>query len=370
VSHAELIRSLCPAVVIGAGLLLFSCDRANQDALDSGSPGGGEVAPAPAQPVAPPTPPPSANVPLGAPQITFDKTSHEFGAITDAGKHTAEFGFTNTGTGTLVISDIKTSCGCTVPQLDKREFMPGERSTLKVIFDPINRKGGFIKYVFVASNSAANSYAKLSVTADITQLVRFDSIFLGLGPMELGRAQQRSFSGYYTDPDLRITRIVSDNPHVTAKLLRTSKVPRPGEEGDEYRAVMVITIDNTAPWGLIDPGKLTVFALGSTDPGHPPREAQYVLFLSGQLYGDLRADPDAFSIEQVLRVGQSFEASVVISSVSGTYFAVVDAVAAESNDNDLEVRVEPINPSSYRISILAGSAFSARLPPAAPWPAR
>jgi hypothetical protein len=50
-------------------------------------------------------------------------------------------------------------------------------------------------------------------------------------------------------------------------------------------------------------------------------------------------------------VGESFDASMVLSSASGTYFSVIDASLAEPSDLDVEVQVEPIDPASYRISI-------------------
>jgi hypothetical protein len=351
VTATALIRSLCPAIAIGAGLLLSSCDRTDPAASEPAPPGGGEAAPAPEEPTATAVPP--SELTIGAPQITFAKARHDFGSVTDAGTYTARFEFRNTGTDELIIRDIKSACGCTVPKLDKWRFASGEGSSIDVVFDPTNRKGGFIKYLFVASNSARNSFAKLSVTADISPLVRFDSFFLGVGAMELGKEHRRSFSGYFIDPETEITQIVSENPHVSVEVLRTSRVPRPTEGGaEEYRSVMVITFAPTAPWGIVDPGKLTLTARQPPGPGEDePREAEYTLYISAELYSDLRPEPSALSIEPALKIGDSFDAAVVLRSISGNYFAVIDASHTEPADRELEVRVEPLDPTSYRISI-------------------
>jgi len=59
--------------------------------------------------------------------MTFDKTSHDFGTITEGDKVTTTFGFTNTGDADLIIVDARGSCGCTVPQYPKNTpIAPGE----------------------------------------------------------------------------------------------------------------------------------------------------------------------------------------------------------------------------------------------------
>ncbi|MHC4427176.1 MAG: DUF1573 domain-containing protein [Planctomycetota bacterium] len=358
-SQTALIRFFCPAAVIGAALLLTSCNGGDQPTPDETSPPAvvdksSISAPDSAAPDAPegftwPETPPG--LPQGAPLISFVKMRHEFGAITDAGTYIGSFPFKNIGTGTLVIRDIRTTCGCTVPELEKREYLPGEEGTLEVVFDPSNRKEGFIKYLFLLSNSAALGQAKLSVTADITPLMRFDSIFLRVGAMELGKSHEHTFNTYYTDSDLKITRVEVDNPHVTVRLLSQSRLPQPGADGQyEYRAIFEMTIAQTAPWGTLDPGKITIAARAG-QPGAEPHEAIYTMFISGQLFGDLSADPTAISSEESLRVGDSFEGSAILSSISGSYFSVVEASLAEPSEHDIEVIVEPINPSSYRISV-------------------
>ena len=121
-SHTAPTRLLGPAVAIAAGLLLLSCDRSSPP---GGEATGGETPPT--QTTAPPEP-----LPTGPPNIEFVSTRHDFGAITDAGPFTAPFEFRNAGGGTLIITDTKASCGCTVPQLEKREFGPGEKGILNV----------------------------------------------------------------------------------------------------------------------------------------------------------------------------------------------------------------------------------------------
>lgn len=63
----------------------------------------------------------------GTADITFEKTSHNFGAFSESNpKVTCTFKFKNTGDGPLVIHQAIASCGCTVPQYPKEPIKPGE----------------------------------------------------------------------------------------------------------------------------------------------------------------------------------------------------------------------------------------------------
>jgi hypothetical protein len=341
VSKIAPTRLLAPTAAIAACLLLLSCDQSSRPAAESAD---GETPPVETATADEPKP-------TGPPNIEFVSTRYDFGAITDAGPYTAVFEFRNAGGETLRITDIKASCGCTVPELEKREYGPGEEGTLNVIFDPSNRSGGFIKYVFVNSNSIYSNYVKLAVTADISPLIRFDSIFLRMGVMELGQQHERSFSGYTKDPYFEVTEFVSDNPLITGRVLSKSASPTGLGDEREYRIVFGVTIADTAPWGVLEPGKLTLKARGSSSGDKPPGEAVYTLYLSAELYGDLRPDPAVLSPAESVHRGEVFEASLVLSSASGTYFSIVDAVLDDPAKHGLQLSVEPVDPTAYRISV-------------------
>ena len=67
-----------------------------------------------------------------APQITFTKTSHDFGTFPEErGKVTCTFTFKNTGKSDLVLQKVRASCGCTTPNWTKTPVAPGERRILQ-----------------------------------------------------------------------------------------------------------------------------------------------------------------------------------------------------------------------------------------------
>ncbi|PIB27517.1 MULTISPECIES: DUF1573 domain-containing protein [Maribacter] len=69
------------------------------------------------------------------PVMTFDKAEHDFGTIEQGTPQETAFKFTNTGNAPLIITDAKSSCGCTVPNPPKDPIAPGESSELVVKFN-------------------------------------------------------------------------------------------------------------------------------------------------------------------------------------------------------------------------------------------
>ena len=70
------------------------------------------------------------------PSISFDKTEHDFGQIMNGTPVETTFSYTNTGKSPLVVTDIKSTCGCTVPQgWSKEPLMPGASSQFSVKFN-------------------------------------------------------------------------------------------------------------------------------------------------------------------------------------------------------------------------------------------
>jgi hypothetical protein len=114
------------------------------------------------------------------PVITFDKTEHDFGEIEANAAVETEFNYTNTGDAPLVITDIKSSCGCTVPKDWSREpLAPGTSGKFSVKF---NGSGAnkITKTITVTANTE-----KGSEVVKITAFVKPDpnKTIQGQGPL-------------------------------------------------------------------------------------------------------------------------------------------------------------------------------------------
>jgi hypothetical protein len=100
------------------------------------------------------------------PEITFEKTTHDYGRLIQGEKVSYSFKYTNTGTADLLISNVTAGCGCTVPRFTRDPIKPGENGTINVIFDSHGRRGFQNKSVTVISNTIPNTTA-LNVKAII-----------------------------------------------------------------------------------------------------------------------------------------------------------------------------------------------------------
>ena len=84
--------------------------------------------------------------------ISFKAETIDYGKIAKGSDGVRVFEFTNTGNAPLVISDVKSSCGCTVPQKPDGPIAPGETGTIQVKYDT-KRVGPIRKTITVYSNA-------------------------------------------------------------------------------------------------------------------------------------------------------------------------------------------------------------------------
>jgi len=98
----------------------------------------------------------------------FDKTEINFGNVSQTQKTTGEFIISNTGKTDLIIRKVKASCGCTAVNPQKMLLKPGEKTSMKVIFDPAGKTGAFNKSITVITNDP-NQYKQMVVIKGVIQ---------------------------------------------------------------------------------------------------------------------------------------------------------------------------------------------------------
>ena len=84
--------------------------------------------------------------------IDFKTEVIDYGTINQNSNGVKIFSFTNTGNAPLIISEVKTSCGCTVPTFSKQAILPGEVGEINIKYDT-KRLGSFTKTITVLSNA-------------------------------------------------------------------------------------------------------------------------------------------------------------------------------------------------------------------------
>ncbi len=99
--------------------------------------------------------------------IEVEDDVHDFGTIGPNSKNESEFKFKNVGTGVLKITKVKAACGCTVPELDKNEYAPGESGTIKVTYRSSKRDGPVKKHLYIESDDPKNPKFELTIKANV-----------------------------------------------------------------------------------------------------------------------------------------------------------------------------------------------------------
>ena len=100
-----------------------------------------------------------------APQISFDYLVYDYGTIYEGDPGKCEFTFKNTGKEPLVLSNVTSTCGCTVPVWPKDPIMPGKTSSIEVKYN--TRVGGINKTITVVSNAEDNPRVELRIAGTV-----------------------------------------------------------------------------------------------------------------------------------------------------------------------------------------------------------
>lgn len=100
-------------------------------------------------------------------KIYFPETQHDFGKVPEGKKVEYTFKFENKGTESLIIKDVKTSCGCTAAVVSNSTIKPGQVGSIKVDFDTKSRQGRNSKSITVVSNDTKEPNKVITIYADV-----------------------------------------------------------------------------------------------------------------------------------------------------------------------------------------------------------
>ncbi len=98
-------------------------------------------------------------------KIEFKTDTIDYGTIEKGADGIRVFEFTNTGNAPLIISDVKSTCGCTVPKKPEAPIMPGQTGEISVKYDT-NRVNPIRKTITVISNADTPTVA-LKIKGDV-----------------------------------------------------------------------------------------------------------------------------------------------------------------------------------------------------------
>ena len=107
---------------------------------------------------------------VAQPRISSNKETHHFGQIEWKRPVSVEYTITNTGDEPLVLTNVTTSCACSVANWTKTPIAPGEKGTVSATFDA-KALGHFNKSIGIYSN-AQPSLVYLNFDGEVVQEIK------------------------------------------------------------------------------------------------------------------------------------------------------------------------------------------------------
>ncbi len=275
----------------------------------------------------------------GKPKITFETTANDLGRILDTAPKPMKFKFKNTGGGPLLISDVHATCGCTVPQLSKRQYNPGEEGVIDVTYNPHGKRGKQSQRVTVSSNDPNAAQFVLNVEAEVVPLVAAEPAMVALGQVPKGEGKTVSLTLTSREPLWQLSEAsFSSNKNLKVKTTPMLEVDVNGEK--VHQMTLEVTLSSDAGVGRVQ----EELRLVPTDSKLPTVR----LPVMAQIDGDLLLAPPRLSLG-VVDLDSDFRGEMKLNSRSGKKFSVASITPshgqADFDPVDFTVVAKPRNES-------------------------
>lgn len=205
-------------------------------------------------------------------KIEFEKTSHNFGKISETGGNAVyDFAFKNTGTAPLILTNVRAGCGCTTPEWSREPIAPNANGHIRVSFNPLHRSGPFTKSVTVNSN-AENAVVSLTIRGTIEKEapnpyaayvqnvggLKLTAANINLGTVKNTETPERTIGMINSGAQPLTVTVTSSTPYITV-------TANPATLESNQKGTLTVKFDAKArnEWGFIS-DRLTV----ATDHGN------------------------------------------------------------------------------------------------------
>jgi hypothetical protein len=279
--------------------------------------------------------------------LAFDEAAAEFGTVDQGTEFTKVFVYRNKGNQLLRISDVISSCGCTVVQPSPKELPPGGVGRLSVTFKSGSFSGPVHKTLTVRSNDPTAPSLVLGVNANVRTLFVLEPKVVALGEIERGRVGvQELVIKPVVQEAFAIQRITTTHPELKAEFLGEPRNTRNTRNtAREMRVAVSLDANNKnfGPFTYAARVYLTRPQSGSTKP------LELTIPVTGTIAGPLRVKPEAVFFGSV-KEGERFKPQkVMLSSRSGK---PVEVRSVDTGFAGLKASVKPVKPGlEYEVEL-------------------
>lgn len=224
----------------------------------------------------------------------FDHTTADLGTVARGAKIEHVFTIENIYLEDVHIASVRTTCGCTIPSIEKKLLKTYEKVPLRIELDTKNFSGRKDVTITVQFDQPFPAEVLLSVHTFIRTDVVFQPGSVQFGAAPLGQEQQRKLSIVYAGrPNWRILRIDSPKPFLETQVKEVSRIQDPALGATKVTYELLVRLKPDAP-----PGRILEQLLVITDDPNP-KNAQIPLAVEGTVTPPVSVSPSPLSMGPV-----------------------------------------------------------------------
>lgn len=179
----------------------------------------------------------------------FDHTSHDFGVVARGAKVEHVFTMENIYVEDAHIADIRSTCGCTSPEADRRYLKTWEKAQIKATVDTRNFHGRKDATITVVLDKPFPAEVQLQVHCYIRSDVVVTPGAVQFGTVAQGQpASRRLAVAYAGRGDWKITGVETTNPHLLVEVVES---PRSARHLGQVAYDLTVALKADAPPGYL-----------------------------------------------------------------------------------------------------------------------
>lgn len=256
------------------------------------------------------------------PKVEVVNPLYDFGTVLEGQRVLHTFIIKNVGTKDLVLSGVKTSCGCTAAAPSKSRVSPGDESRIAVTFDTHFQKGHRERVITAYTNDPQTPAATMTLQGEVKVEVEATPSEVSFGKVHHGTEQSLQVTvGDLAgkSKDFKVGPLSNTSPSIKV----TQEPRKDGKPG----AILNVTLLKTMPIGPFD---------DSIEVVNNRKPIQVHVF--GEVTGDLTLDPAQVSFGIV----PSKQSVVRILRLTNQGPRAVNVLEVSSSNQSVIARVEPV----------------------------
>lgn len=246
--------------------------------------------------------------------LQFDEPVRNLGRVNDDAKIDIAFKFKNISGQSVKIKQAKPGCGCTVANLAKDTYAPGEEGVIQATYDPNHRSGLEFKDIDVSVDEAGAPNIKIGFLVDTLPRVVTEPKSAVVGEVRKGQTGKAIIAVVGREPGFDVTSAVLADPKAPFTVTKVGRAEETDAAGDK---VTRVTFEAT-----LNPGNpVGVYSTAMNFATNDPKRATISAPVQAIVVGDLKAAPDRVFV--VSGSGTPFSREVILSHRTNKPFNVL-----------------------------------------------